>query len=280
MSKISLLMVTLTALLATACSKTALVAANFPAIFSGQKITRDIDFGSPHDQKLDVYVPEGDVKNHPVIVFFYGGAWEYGSKNDYRFAAEAFTSRGYVVVIPDYVKYPKYKFPAWQTDAANAVTWTHNNITKFNGNPNQIFVMGHSAGAQIGALLSTDKSYGVRSYIKAFAGLSGPYDFTPEEADYKDMFSTSGENYKNIRVTNFVDGKQPPMLLLWGKDDKVVGEINITHLEAGLKARGGEYKVKFYDNVDHIDTVAALAILARGRAPVVDDVDAWFKRER
>ncbi len=257
--------------------------ANLPAYFSDQKITRDIDFGGGHGSKLDVYVPNDNKPNHPVIIYFYGGGWRMGTKEMYRFTADAFTSRGYVVVIPDYVKYPQYKFPVWQDESARAVAWVHNNIDKYQGDSGHINVLGHSAGAQIGALLATDNQYmkragGDRSWIKAFAGLAGPYDFTPEEEYYVKMFSTAGDNYKLIRVTNFIDGKQAPMLLLWGKKDSVVGEINITHLKGGLDARGGEYKIKFYDNVDHIDIIASLTIIARNRAPVLEDVDAWFKQ--
>lgn len=282
MNKFGLLLVTISSLFASACSKTAVVAANFPALFSDQQITRNIEFGSDNHSKLDVYVPADNQETHPVIVFFYGGKWEMGSRKIYRFAAEAFTSRGYVVVIPDYIKYPKAKFPAWQEDAAKAVAWVHGNIGKYKGNPEQIVLMGHSAGAQIAALLATDNEYlakvgGSRSWVKAFAGLAGPYDFTPEDEDLKDMFSTAGDNYNKIRVSNYIDGKQPPMLFLWGKDDKDVGKINIEHVETALKAKGGDYKIIYYDNVDHIDIVAALAVLARSRAPVIDDVDEWFE---
>lgn len=261
-----------------ACTSTLKVAANFPAYFSSQEIKRDVHFGSKYSSTADIYIPDNAKTNNPVIVFFYGGAWKYGDKETYRFLAEAFTSRGYVVVIPDYIKYPKYKFPVWQQDAAEAVKWTYKNIGKYGGDNANIYLMGHSAGGQIAALLATDNRYGVRRYTRAFAGLAGPYDFTPEEPEYKDMFSTSGKNYRNMRVGSFIDGSQPPMLMLWGSDDETVGKENIEHVEKALKARGGKYKIKIYDDVSHVGIVGATAILARGNAPVVDDVDQWFKQ--
>lgn len=265
----------------SACGSLITAAANFPSRFSDQIATTDIDFGSDYGSKLDVYTPKDDTPTHPVIVFFYGGAWETGSKEGYLFAADAFTQKGYVVVIPDYVKYPKVKYPVWQEEAAKAVAWTHNNINKYKGDASNLFVAGHSAGAHIGAILATDGQYlamvdGSRKWIKAFAGLAGPYDFTPDEPDYIAMFGPP-ERYPLMQVTNYIDGKQPPMLLLWGKKDTVVGEVNITKLKAALDKKGGEYKVKYYDGVDHIDIVAALTRIERGNAPVVEDVDAWFK---
>ncbi len=265
----------------TSCSRIGFGIANFPALFSKQKIARDIDFGSKNSSKLDVYTPAETKTKQPVIVFFHGGKWSYGSKDDYRFVADAFTKLGYIVVIPDYIKYPEVKFPIWQEDAAKAVTWVHNNISKYSGDNNNIFLAGHSAGAHIAALLTTDNKYlaaegGNRNWVKAFAGLAGPYDFIPEEDDLKDMFGPP-ERYKYMQVTNYIDGKQPPMLLLWGKDDKDVGDINIKNLAVGLKNKGGKYEVKFYDGVDHIDIIAALSTPARNRAPVIADINSFFR---
>lgn len=270
----------LSLLVTSACSEALFFAANFPSFFSAQKITRDIDFGSKNGMKLDVYTPDDKNEKRPVLVFFYGGAWMMGSKESYRFAADAFTKHGYVVVIPDYIKYPEVKFPAWQEDAAKAVAWAHNNIAKFGGDESRLFIAGHSAGAHIGALLATDEEYlkkegGSRSWIKAFAGLAGPYDFVPEEPEYKDMFGPP-ERYKYMQVTNYIDGKQPPMLLLWGLDDKEVAKENITKLETGLKDKSGVWKTKYYEGVNHIDIVGGLAYFGTGRAPVAEDVDDFF----
>jgi acetyl esterase/lipase len=265
-----------------ACGRVGLSIANFTAAFSTQKITHNIDFGSNYKSKLDIYTPSNPSKNKPVIVFFYGGKWTFGNKEDYKFVAQAFTKLGYIVVIPDYIKYPKVKFPTWQSEGAKAVVWVHNNIAKYNGDNKKLFVMGHSAGAHIGALLATDNKYlkaegGDRSWIKSFAGLAGPYNFTPEEDDLKNMFGPE-DRYKYMNVTNYVDGKQAPMLLLWGKEDKDVGEVNILRLVPTLKKTNSNYMAKYYDNVDHIDILAAISIPARNRAPVIEDVDSFFKK--
>ncbi|MEC8484521.1 MAG: alpha/beta hydrolase, partial [Pseudomonadota bacterium] len=181
---------------------------------------------------MDIYVPSSaKAERAPVLVFFYGGRWTDGSKEMYPFVAKTFLDLGYVVVIPDYRKYPDVKFPAFVEDGAQAVAWTLDNVAEYHGDSSRLFIMGHSAGAHIGALISADERYLAQlnhstQNIKALAGLSGPYDFVPEEEDLKDMFGPP-DQYPQMTVTNFIEGNEPPMLLLWGKEDELVGQRNI-----------------------------------------------------
>jgi acetyl esterase/lipase len=272
-------------LILSACSKATFFAINLPAYFNDNKVVRNIDFGSEYGSEMDIYIPKklaNDKKTLPVIVFFYGGKWSFGSKSDYAFVADAFTKLGYIVAIPDYVQYPKYKFPAWQFESAKAVTWVYNNISKYSGDNKNMFLAGYSAGAHIGALLATDNKYmqaagGDRSYITAFAGLAGPYDFIPDEDDLKDMFGPP-EKYKFMHVSNYIDGKQAPILLLWGQKDTVVGEININNLKPAFNKNGGVFEIKYYPEVDHIDIIGAISIFGKNKAPVIDDLDKFFRK--
>lgn len=263
------------------CAKLGVWAANAPSAFGNYEVSRDIAYGSESAQMLDVYRPEKG-GNHDVIVFFYGGRWETGSRKDYRFVAEAFTSRGYVVVIPDYRHYPEVKFPGFVDDAAHAVAWVSNNIAAYGGNPARIHLAGHSAGAHIAALVTADARY-LKKYdksanktVRSFAGLAGPYDFVPAEPDVQDIFGPPA-NYPNMQATTFIDGREPPMLLLWGQDDKVVGIENLQKLEARIKARKGRVQTILYPGVDHIWIAGALSWLGKTRAPVAADMDAFFK---
>lgn len=277
---LNVIMVLFLSLLSTACSKSVFFAANLPSYFGSQKVIADMDFGSKYNSKLNIYLPKNTKESNPVIVFFYGGKWEDGSKDDYRFVADAFTELGYIVVIPDYVKYPQVKFPEWQYDAAKALAWTHNNISKYKGNAKELFVIGHSSGAHIGALLTVDNKYlaaegGNRNWIKAFAGIAGPYHFIPEEDDLKDMFGPQ-QNYKYMHVTNYIDGKQPPMLLLWGKKDTIVGEININNMLPQLQETNSLYQVKYYDDLDHISIISSLTRYKRNKSKIYEDINSYF----
>ncbi len=199
--------------------------------------TRDLAYGADPRQKLDVYRSTTAQGPSDVVIFFYGGDWQNGQKEDYRFVAQALASRGFVAVIPNYRLYPQVAFPAFVQDGAAAVRWVHVNISRFGGDSRRIFLMGHSAGAHIAALLTLDGEYlrdvGLdRSAICATAGLSGPYDFVPPPDD-RGAFSMPRDDATpdpRIEPISFVDGRAPPMLLVQGSKDQTVDPGNISRL--------------------------------------------------
>lgn len=132
---------------------------NFLVPRAGYQKQTGIGYGSLGRQKLDVYSPKGEVQNLPVVVFFYGGSFQSGRRQDYRFVGEALTARGVIAVIPDYRVYPEGKFPTFIEDGAAAVSWARNHIYRFGGDPSRLFLMGHSAGAYIASMLALNPSY-------------------------------------------------------------------------------------------------------------------------
>src|SRR6185295_19402481 len=90
-------------LLLASCTSVGLAALNLPSRFGSGTIIQDMNYGPQPWEKLDIFVPThaGDRKLD-VVVFFYGGRWEEGAKNDYRFVGTAFSDRGFITVIPDY----------------------------------------------------------------------------------------------------------------------------------------------------------------------------------
>lgn len=270
-------------LLTSACTQVGLFAANAPTAFNDVQVTRDVAFGAEPTAKLDIYTP-ADAKNGPldVIVFFYGGRWSSGHKEDYRFVGSALAKKGFVVVIPDYRKYPQVKFPGFIEDAAMAVAWTYDHIDAYGGRRDRINVSGHSAGAHIGALVTADPSYlkalGKErdDVIQRFAGLAGPYDFIPEDADLKDMFGPP-EKYPQMQVPTFITGHEPPMLLLYGDADIDVGRFNLDQLQDKIKEKGGAVESIIYPGIDHVWIVASLAWFGQHRAPVAQDMAAFLK---
>jgi acetyl esterase/lipase len=270
-------------LLATsACTQVAFTAANLPTRFDDMDVVHDMPYGPEPSQKLDIYIPaDAKDKKLDVIVFFYGGRWTYGEKEDYRFVGATFADKHFIVVIPDYRKYPQVRFPVFVEDGAKALAWVYDNITAYRGNPARIHIAGHSAGAHIGALLAADAHYLAgegknRSLvIHDFAGLAGPYAFTPDEPDLEDMFGPP-KNYPNMRVTTFIDGKQPPMLLLYGDADTTVKYANLEKLEQRIKKKGGCVRSSIYHDVDHIGLVGALSWFNPHDASVVQDIVKFF----
>lgn len=252
-------------------------------------LARDYDerpnlrYGELPRQQLDVYQPHGAPIPAPVVIFFYGGRWQTGSKSDYRFVGEALASKGFVAVLPDYRLYPEVKFPVFVEDAALSVRWVHDHAASFGGDPQRIYLMGHSAGAHIAALLNLDEHYlravGMDPHgIRAMAGLAGPYDFLPfEDADLRALFGPP-QGWPSTQPINFVDGTEPPMLLLQGEADTTVKPRNATSLAAKIRQAGGSVKVVMYPNLNHWSILLALAAPFRGLAPVLGDVTAFFRR--
>lgn len=245
-------------------------------------VVNDVAYGPERSQKLDIYIPaDFRDKNLDVIVFFYGGRWTNGTKEDYRFVGAAFADKDFIVVIPDYRKYPQVRFPVFVEDGAKALAWVYDNIIAYHGNPERIHVTGYSAGAHIAALLATDAYYLANErknrslVIHDFAGLAGPYSFTPDEPDLENMFGPP-KNYPNMRVTTFIDGTQPPMLLLYGDADTTVKYANLEKLEQRIKKKGGRVQTKIYHDVDHIGLIAALSWFNPHDASVVHDITNFF----
>src|SRR5687767_6774876 len=122
-----------TAALTAACSPLGLVNALVPS--NGYRATSGIRYGTGPRQSLDVYRPETRPERAPVVVFFYGGNWNSGERESYRFVGEALASQGFVTVIPDYRLYPEVRFPDFLADCAAAVRWTSDHAAEHGGDP-------------------------------------------------------------------------------------------------------------------------------------------------
>ena len=174
------------------------------------------------------------------------------------------------------------RFPVFVEDGAKALAWAYDHIVEFHGNPARIHVVGHSAGAHIGALLTADPHYLAdegksRSLvIHDFAGLVGPYAFTPDKPDLIDIFGPVS-NYPNMQVPTFIDGTQPPMLLLYGAKDTAVKPVNLEKLEQRIKQRGDCVRSRIYLDVAHTNLVGALTWWNIKKVPVVDDITKFFR---
>ncbi|SEG30424.1 alpha/beta hydrolase [Marinobacterium lutimaris] len=265
------------------CTQAGLGLANLPARFSSTQTVKAIAYGAEDSQKLDIYLPETTSETSlPVLLFFYGGRWTDGSRQMYPFVGETFAKEGYITVIADHSKYPEVRFPAFVEDGAAALAWVYRHIGEYGGDPERIYLSGHSSGAHIGALLVADERYtraqGVdNGIIRAFAGLAGPYDFEPDEEDLKDMFGPP-ENYPQMQVTTFIEGDEPPMLLLWGDSDTTVWRRNLDLLAQQIRAQGGQVETQIYPGMDHVGIVASLTWFYQKRRPVLDDMLAFFNR--
>ena len=243
-------------------------------------IASDIAYGDNPRQQLDIYAPtESTSMTKPVIVWFYGGSWNSGTRHGYDFAGRALAAQGFVVVVPDYRIVPEVRFPGFVEDGAEAMRWVRANIGEYSGDPDRIVVMGHSAGAHLAAMLAVDPQWlgEDRSAIKGLVGLAGPYDFLP--LDTSSTIEAFGEwpRLEQTQPISYADSSSPPALLLTGSEDTTVKPRNSISLAAHLTEAGVEAEVVQYDGIDHVDILIALSRPFRGRAPVLEDATQFAR---
>lgn len=241
-----------------------------------------IDYGEFGRQKLDVYVPRNASRELPVVVFLYGGTWQNGRRQDYRFVAQALTASGAIAVIPDYRVHPEVKFPTFLEDGAAAVSWVQNHIGDFGGEATQLFLMGHSAGAYIAAMLALNPSYLAQvgmaaNELRGFIGLAGPYDFLPLKNQTLIEIFGGADGIPETQPVNFVRAEAPPALLLHGEADKIVGPYNTRHLADRLRKAGAMVEDKIYPGVKHIRILIAMASPFQDGEPVMADIRHFIK---
>ncbi|BFM10168.1 alpha/beta hydrolase [Simiduia litorea] len=238
-----------------------------------------IAYGSEAAQQLDVYTPINTTytSSLPVVIFFYGGCWgacETLPKEDYAFVAQTLLEHGIVVVIADYRLFPTVRFLSIIEDARNAVEWTHQHIAEYGGNPKQLFLMGHSAGAHLAAMLAMNQAYlsqDAYADLNGFIGLAGPYNFLPFDEPYMpELFGPPLNEHESQPIT-YVDGSEPPSLLLYGDADTRVKPVNIDGLFKRLEAANSPVQKRIYQGVDHADIIASFAMPLRRENPVVLD---------
>jgi acetyl esterase/lipase len=130
-------------------------------VFGGEaSVRRDLPYAEPKNglQTLDVYAP-ADGKNHPVVIWIHGGGWHSGDKKDVSSKPQAFVDRGFVFVSINYRLWPSVTIQQIAADVAKAIRWTHDHARDYGGDPKTLLIMGHSAGAQLAALVCTDERY-------------------------------------------------------------------------------------------------------------------------
>jgi arylformamidase len=131
-----------------------------PLLAAEPKVLRDIPYVEPKNERqtLDVYAP-AEGQNHPIVVWIHGGGWRAGDKRNMHEKPRAFVEKGYVLVACNYRFVPQITLKEMTADVAKAIRWTHDHAQEFGGKSDSIFVMGHSAGAHLTALVCTDDRY-------------------------------------------------------------------------------------------------------------------------
>ena len=242
-----------------------------------RRVVANAAYGRQQRQSLEVWTPAGASPSRPapVLVFFYGGAWTEGARRDYSFAAKAYASKGFVVVLPDYRLAPRVRYPAFVEDGAGALRWTQDNIARLGGDPARVAVAGHSAGAYIAAMLALEPRFaaaaGVRpGFVRAAATLAGPFDFHPFTSP-RARIAFSDSAGPQSQPVNLATRDDPPIWLATGTADTIVGPQNSVRLAERLRAAGAPHELKLYEGADHDDLVLGISSAYRARNTVLAD---------
>lgn len=169
----------------------ALVAAPLARPLAAQNLKSNIPYANPGHERhvLDVYAPP-NAKKLPVVFWIHGGGWQAGDKTDVQIKPKVFNERGFVFVSTNYRLLPHVEMDVLIGDVAQAAGWVHKNIAEHGGDPNRIFVMGHSAGAQLAALLCIDDRY-LKKVGVPFSSLKGCVPVDGDTYDLPAMIMTA-----------------------------------------------------------------------------------------
>jgi acetyl esterase/lipase len=248
----------------------------------GYRIVGDLAYGPNPRNTLDLYIPNGLDRPAPVLLFFYGGSWQSGDKSLYRAFGEAFASKGIVTAVADYRLYPQVRYPAFVEDCADALGFLRRIAPAHGGDPERLFLSGHSAGAYNAMMIVCDPRYlqrigGTHAWIGGVIGIAGPYDFLPlKDAALIDIFG--GARREETQPIRLVDKRYPPMLLVTGAADTTVSPRNTKRMAEALRSFGTDVTEIFYPNTGHIGIVLSLSRFLRGRTSLREDIAGFVSR--
>ncbi|AQR60778.1 alpha/beta hydrolase [Brevundimonas sp. LM2] len=269
---------------AAACSPLGVLNAVAPRDPGVRRVARDLPYGSEARQTFDVFAPAGATPATPlpVLVFFYGGGWDSGSKDLYGWAAQALAAQGFVVAVPDYRLVPEVHFPTFVEDAAAATARVAEVVGAYGGDPARLGVLDHSAGAHLAMMITLDRRYmaavGQPDRIKAAAGLAGPYEFLPFDVPASVNAFGQWPEPRETQPLTYARADAPPLWLGHGTADVTVHDEDSILLDAKMRELGGRSELNLYPGLSHEDLIATFAPLFRKKAPVLADVSGFFHR--
>lgn len=240
-------------------------------------IQRDIEYGAHPRHKLDAYTPVSPAKNAVVFIFFYGGGWVSGNREDYAFVARKLAAMGHFAFVPDYRLYPQVRFPQFVEDGADATAYILENLVGAANRRRPVFLMGHSAGAHIALLLALDRSYLVErgrepDELAGVIGLAGPYDFLPLESGLLQNIFPASQGQFQSQPINYARNDGPPVLLAHGTDDKRVRPRNSLNMAKAIEQKGGEVVLRMYPGTSHTDMLKPFISFLQDNIGLLDDI--------
>lgn len=220
------------------------------------------------EKQLNVFAPKG-AKDFPVLIFIHGGSWKSGNKEIYDFLGSRMARKEVVTVIIDYPLAPTYQIQSMELAAVQSVVWTRKNIEKFGGDPDQIFISGHSAGGHLAALVGIKESNFLNPEIKNSlkgailidpAGLD-MYWFlqetkgTDEGNKYLGAFTEDPDVWKAASPIYFLEGEKLPILIMEGEKTYPGIRLTVDRFRKEADVKGVPLDYEFYKKKKHIPMI-------------------------
>jgi arylformamidase len=214
----------------------------------------DITYGPHEDQALDLYLPDNEFTEPvPVLIFVHGGGWTHGYKEWMGFMAPAVTCLPAIFISIGYRLAPEFKHPEPADDCRSALKWVYENIANFRGDPNRIFIGGHSAGGHHSSLITLQrdalKAQGLpEDVIKGCFPVSGAVDMTGESRSH--LFN-SPEDARDASPIRHVSGNTVPFYLSIGENDLPHLKPQFEEMTSALKKEAGAVEAIEMKDWDH-----------------------------
>ncbi|NOG73287.1 alpha/beta hydrolase [Roseicella sp. DB1501] len=245
------------------------------------QVERDIAYAPRAEALLDAYHPVAATEPLPVIVYFHGGGWQVGRKDELQdmLFARRLAARGAVVISANYRLAPEACYPNFLEDGAGAAVWAHRNAARLGGDPARIYFAGHSAGAYNAVKLAVDRNHVAsvglpRDAVQGAIGIAGL--FTERCMDWPLLNAVFPPNVRAVApATRQLGPDTPPLLLLAGSLDFVVPPRETRLLAEAARAAGTPVKAIVYPGFGHLDLLASAPWLPSA-APVLRDISRFI----
>lgn len=226
----------------------------------------DIPYGPAPKQRLDLYLPTGKPKNAPVFLFLHGGGFREGDRAQYGYVAKPFAARGVITAVASYrLTGDGAKYPDQPEDARLALAWLYHHAAQYGGDPNRLYLGGHSAGAIISADLGVDRSWmkaaGIPTRaLRGIAPVSGTYDMRTDEAPGEtNVYAPTPQLQEQASPILHIKSPVPAAVIAVGSMENAKEFVESSReLADKMTAAGANAKFLSLAGEDHKDTVSAL----------------------
>lgn len=226
-------------------------------------VMNNIGYGNDPQQQLDVYLPQPLERNWqlPVLLFFHGGAWRVGGRDWLGFMAPPILMIPAIFIAATYRLAPIHRYPDQLQDAMAAVAWVYKNIARFGGDPQSIFVGGHSAGGNLACLVALRKDLYARyqlpgALVKYCFPISAPCDLSAVPTAVQESYLRNDSDWREANPLNWISADAPPFQLCCGQLDLPNILRDNEALMTKFNACGVTASSIIYEGASHFDSHA------------------------